>query len=123
MLMGWPPHTVEPGDAVLVWGGAGGLGSIALQITKAAGGRAVAVISDEAIEQHAGAAAETNTELSLDMQQMLEILDEEDRAMVILKYAESYSYEELSEIFGHSISACKMRISRARKKLQDRFGE
>ena len=41
MLMGWPPHTVEPGDAVLVWGGAGGLGSIALQITKAAGGRAV----------------------------------------------------------------------------------
>lgn len=51
MLMGWPPHTVEPGDAVLVWGGAGGLGSIALQITKAAGGRAVAVISDDAKRQ------------------------------------------------------------------------
>jgi crotonyl-CoA carboxylase/reductase len=51
MLMGWPPHTVEPGDAVLVWGGAGGLGSMALQITKAAGGRAVAVISDDAKRQ------------------------------------------------------------------------
>ncbi len=51
MLMGWPPHTVEPGDAVLVWGGAGGLGSLALQITKAAGGRAVAVVSDDAKRQ------------------------------------------------------------------------
>ena len=82
----------------------------------------VAVLSDEAIEQHAGAVEETNAELSLDMQQMLETLDEEDRAMVILKFAEGHSYEELSEIFGHSVSACKMRISRARKKLQDRFG-
>ena len=24
MLQGWPPHTVQEGDAVLVWGGAGG---------------------------------------------------------------------------------------------------
>jgi crotonyl-CoA carboxylase/reductase len=51
MLMGWPPHTVEPGDAVLVWGGAGGLGSLALQITRACGGRAVAVVSDDAKRQ------------------------------------------------------------------------
>jgi crotonyl-CoA carboxylase/reductase len=48
MLMGWPPHTVEPGDVVLVWGAAGGLGSMALDITRAQGGRAVAVVSDEA---------------------------------------------------------------------------
>ncbi len=47
MLMGWPPNVVEPGDAVLVWGAAGGLGSLALQITAAQGGRPVAVISDE----------------------------------------------------------------------------
>ena len=39
--------SIEPGDAVLVWGGAGGLGSMALEITRAAGGRAVAVVSDE----------------------------------------------------------------------------
>jgi RNA polymerase sigma-70 factor (ECF subfamily) len=55
--------------------------------------------------------------------QMLDILDEEDRALLILKYAESYSHEELAEIFGLSISACKMRISRAREKIQQRFGE
>ena len=47
MLMGWPPNTVEVGDVVLVWGTAGGLGSMALQIVAAQGGRPVAVISDE----------------------------------------------------------------------------
>ena len=47
MLMGWAPNTVGSGDVVLVWGAAGGLGSLALQIVSAVGGRAVAVISDE----------------------------------------------------------------------------
>lgn len=47
MLMGWAPNTIEEGDAVLVWGAAGGLGSMALQITAALGGKAVAVISNE----------------------------------------------------------------------------
>jgi len=54
---------------------------------------------------------------------MLDILEEEDRALLILKYAENYSHEELAEIFHLSISACKMRISRAREKIQERFGE
>lgn len=61
--------------------------------------------------------------LSLDLMQMLEILDEEDRAMVILKYAEDYSYDELAEIFDLSVSACKMRVSRSREKIQREFGE
>jgi RNA polymerase sigma-70 factor, ECF subfamily len=56
--------------------------------------------------------------LSLDLAQMLESLDEEDRALLILKYAESYDYEELAQIFDLSVSACKMRVSRAREKLQ-----
>lgn len=59
--------------------------------------------------------------LSLDLMHMLEILDEEDRAMLILKYAEGYDYEELAEIFDLSVSACKMRLSRAREKLQQKF--
>jgi len=45
MLHGWPPHTVQPGDVVLVWGGSGGLGSLAVQLVKEAGGRSVAVVS------------------------------------------------------------------------------
>jgi crotonyl-CoA carboxylase/reductase len=47
MLMGWPPHTVQDGDLVLVWGGAGGLGSMAVQLVREFGGRAVAVVSSE----------------------------------------------------------------------------
>lgn len=47
MLTGWPPHTVRPNDVVLIWGGAGGLGSFAIQITKELGGIPVAVVSDD----------------------------------------------------------------------------
>src|SRR5918994_7281655 len=47
MLHGWPPNTVKEGDVVLVWGGSGGLGSLAIQLVKLAGGRAVAVVSSE----------------------------------------------------------------------------
>ncbi len=47
MLHGWPPNTVQPGDVVLVWGGSGGLGSLAIQLVSLAGGRAVAVVSSD----------------------------------------------------------------------------
>ncbi|MFE4722734.1 crotonyl-CoA carboxylase/reductase [Streptomyces sp. NPDC056728] len=48
MLLGWPGNTVEADDLVLVWGGSGGLGTQATQLVKAAGGRAIAVVSDDA---------------------------------------------------------------------------
>ncbi len=51
MLMGWAGNTVEEGDVVLVWGAAGGIGSMALEIVRAQGGRAVAVISDQSKRQ------------------------------------------------------------------------
>jgi crotonyl-CoA carboxylase/reductase len=47
MLLGWPPNTVKEGDPVLVWGGAGGLGSMAIQIVKEFGGLPIAVVSSE----------------------------------------------------------------------------
>jgi crotonyl-CoA carboxylase/reductase len=51
MLHGWGVHSVRKDDVVLVWGGAGGLGSMAIQICKAAGATSVAVISsDDKIE-------------------------------------------------------------------------
>ena len=59
--------------------------------------------------------------LSMDLLKMLDTLDENDRALLLLKYAEGYEYEELAAIFELSVSACKMRISRAREKLQKRF--
>lgn len=48
MLHGWQGNTVQPDDLVLVWGGSGGLGTQACQLVREAGGRAVAVVSDEA---------------------------------------------------------------------------
>jgi len=58
---------------------------------------------------------------ALDLAQMLETLDEEDRAMLVLKYSREHNYEELAEVFNLSVSACKMRVSRARDELQRRF--
>jgi RNA polymerase sigma-70 factor (ECF subfamily) len=59
--------------------------------------------------------------LSLDLREMLESLDEEDRALVILKYCENYSYDELAEMFGLSAAACKMRVCRAKERIQREF--
>ena len=57
----------------------------------------------------------------LDLDRMLESLSDEDRAMVMMKYAEGHSYEELSEIFGLTESACKMRVSRAVGRLREKY--
>ncbi len=47
MLHGWAGNEVQDDDAVLIWGGAGGLGSMAIQIVAAAGGKPVAVVSSD----------------------------------------------------------------------------
>jgi crotonyl-CoA carboxylase/reductase len=47
MLHGWAPNVVAAGDPILVWGGAGGLGSMAIQIARAAGARPVVVVSGD----------------------------------------------------------------------------
>ena len=47
MLNGWEPHVVHEGDPVLIWGGAGGLGSMAIQIVADAGGIPIAVVSED----------------------------------------------------------------------------
>jgi RNA polymerase sigma-70 factor (ECF subfamily) len=67
--------------------------------------------------------AQGQAEAMLDVYRMLETVDEEDRALLILKYAEGYSHDDLAEMFELSVSACKMRIARARQRLQERFPE
>ncbi len=47
MLFGHRPHTLKPGQNVLVWGASGGLGSFAIQLCATAGANAIGVISDE----------------------------------------------------------------------------
>lgn len=47
MLYGFAPNDLKPGTNVLVWGGSGGLGAMAIQLIKLAGGNAVAVTSSD----------------------------------------------------------------------------
>jgi crotonyl-CoA carboxylase/reductase len=47
MLFGHAPHTLKPGDNVLVWGASGGLGVFGVQLCAASGANAIGVISDE----------------------------------------------------------------------------
>jgi len=47
MLFGHRPHILRPGQNVLVWGAAGGLGSMAIQLIAISGANAIGIISDE----------------------------------------------------------------------------
>ena len=47
MLFGHSPHTLKPGDHVLVWGASGGLGVFGVQLAAASGANAIGIISDE----------------------------------------------------------------------------
>ncbi len=51
-LNGWPPNTVQPCDPVLIWGGAGGLGSMAIQLARRSGGVPIAVVSKRVRADH-----------------------------------------------------------------------
>ena len=58
-----------------------------------------------------------------DAHKLLEHLDEEDRALVLMRFAENHDYEELAEMFGSTSGALRMRISRIREKLAARSGK
>jgi crotonyl-CoA carboxylase/reductase len=47
MFFGWQGNTLQKNDVVLVWGGSGGLGSIAIQLVRSHGALPIAVVSSD----------------------------------------------------------------------------
>lgn len=75
-------------------------------------------------EMHADpqASPETAVDAAHDAQKVLEQLDEEDRALVLMRFAENHDYDELAEMFGSTSGALRMRISRIRERLASKAG-
>lgn len=66
--------------------------------------------------------ASAAVDASHDIRKLLEGLDEEDRALVLMRFAENHEYDALAEMFGTTAGACRMRISRIREKLAAKAG-
>jgi len=82
--------------------------------------------ADEAmpVRTHADsrASAARTVDAAHDVARLLDGLDEEDRALVLMKFAEGHDYDELAEMFGTTAGALRMRVSRIRDRLAARGG-
>ena len=76
------------------------------------------------VQAHAdpGASPTAAVDAAVDVGRLLEGLDEEDRALVLMKFAENHDYEELAEMFDATPGALRMRVSRIRERLAARAG-
>lgn len=59
------------------------------------------------------------TEKHQQVHNMLKVLNETDRAAIILQYWHDYSYQEIAETLSLTVSAVKSRLYRARQSLAD----
>ena len=71
------------------------------------------------VQTHADArpSAAQAVDAAHDTARLLDGLDEEDRALVLMKFAEGHDYDELAEMFNASAGALRMRVSRIRERL------
>lgn len=75
----------------------------------------LALASDEPNPEQAVIAQETTEEF----QQLLAQLPEDYRLVVILRYWYDYSYREIADMNGESVSAVKSKLFRARRRLEE----
>lgn len=57
-----------------------------------------------------------------DVARLLDGLDEEDRALLLMKFAEGHDYDTLAEMFGTTAGGLRMRVSRIRERLAAKAG-
>ena len=77
--------------------------------------------SDENEEFMEWSAAEEKEQLLLALSKAMADVDEDSRALLVEKYEDGLPIVELQSRYGISESAMKMRLSRARKRVQDRI--
>jgi RNA polymerase sigma-70 factor (ECF subfamily) len=63
------------------------------------------------------ASAAAAVDAAHDAERVLANLDEEDRALILMKFAEGHDYDALAEMFGATAGALRMRVSRIRERL------
>jgi RNA polymerase sigma-70 factor (ECF subfamily) len=78
----------------------------------------------EQIESHESRQPETAAafDASHDVVKLLAGLDEEDRALMLMKFAEGHEYDALAEMFGSTSAALRMRVSRIKERLAGQAG-
>lgn len=83
-------------------------------------GRQTARLASE--DRSAGEIVEANEQESI-IRREIYTLPEKHRSVIILKYLQDLSYEEMADILGCSIGTIKSRLSRAKEKLKSRLGK
>ena len=64
-----------------------------------------------------------STELRIEIERAVAMLEPEQREAFLLKHVEQLGYEEMAAVTGAGVSALKMRVKRACERLQELLGE
>lgn len=82
------------------------------------------VVTDEAALQTAVSSDEaTATELRIEIERAVAMLEPDQREAFLLKHVEQLGYDEMAAVTGAGVSALKMRVKRACERLQELLGE
>lgn len=82
------------------------------------------VITDEDA-MHGATAVDraASTELKIEIERAVALLDPDQREAFLLKHVEQLGYDEMAVVTGAGVSALKMRVKRACQRLQELLGE
>lgn len=82
-------------------------------------------VSIDAMQEENGAEAGYSEDHygNIDLQRAIDSLSEKDKAIVILKYFEDKTLEEIAEILNENVNTVKSRLYRSMKKLQNTLSD
>ena len=81
------------------------------------------VADDEVLARATSNDTGATTELRIEIDRAVAMLDPDQREAFLLKYVEQLSYEEIASATGVGVSALKMRVKRACERLQSLLNE